>query len=110
MNTRTGAVRAVRTARLVTQEDAGWILWLPGGTRLLAGALTYSYAVDTTTYAARPFFFFPQAADGPAADHNIMDTPDVNFSAVVLPQVAAWPMANAAPGPAALARDRAARR
>jgi hypothetical protein len=30
VNTRTGAVRAVRAARLVTDEDAGWILWLPG--------------------------------------------------------------------------------
>ncbi|MGH3231232.1 MAG: hypothetical protein ACRDOA_22085 [Streptosporangiaceae bacterium] len=110
VDTRTGAVRAVRTARLVTQEDAGWILWLPGGTRLLAGALADSYAVDATTYAARPFFFFPQTADGPDADHNIMDTPDVNFSAVLLPSVAAGSAASAAPGPAALARDRAAPR
>jgi hypothetical protein len=91
VNTGTGAVRPVRAARLVTQEDAGWILWLPGGTRLLAGTLAYSYAVDTTTYAARPFFFFPQTADGPDADHNIMDTPDINFSAVLLPSVAAGP-------------------
>jgi hypothetical protein len=52
---------------------------------LLAGALASSYAVDATTYAARPFFFFPQTAAGRAADHNIMDTPDVNFSAVLLP-------------------------
>jgi hypothetical protein len=110
VNTRTGAVRAVRAARVVTQEDAGWILWLPGGTRLLAGALAYSYAVDATTYAARPFFFFPQTADGPAADHNIMDTPDVNFSAVLLPPAAAGPAASAAPGSAALVRDRATRR
>ena len=110
VNTRTGAVRAVRAARLVTQEDAGWILWLPGGRRLLAGALTYSYAVDTTTYAARPFFFFPQTADGPDADHNIMDTPDINFSAVLLPSVAARPATSAAPGSAALVRDRVARR
>ena len=110
VNTRTGAVRAVRAARLVTQEDAGWILWLPGGRRLLAGALAYSYAVDATTYAARPFFFFPQTADGPDADHNIMDTPDINFSAVLLPSVAARPAASAAPGSAALVRDRAARR
>jgi hypothetical protein len=107
VSTRTGAVRAVRAARLVTQEDAGWIVWLPGGTRLLAGALAYSYAVDATTYAARPFFFFPQTADGPDADHNIMDTPDVNFSAVLLPPVAVGPAASAAPGPAAFARDRA---
>lgn len=110
VNTRTGAVRAVRAARLVTEEDAGWILWLPGGRRLLAGALSYSYAVDTTTYAARPFFFFLQTADGPDADHNIMDTPDINFSAVLLPSVAARPAASAAPGLAALARDRAVRR
>ena len=110
VNTRTGAVRAVQAARLVTEEDAGWILWLPGGRRLLAGALAYSYAVDTTTYAARPFFFFPQTADGPDADHNIMDTPDINFSAVLLPLVAAGPAASATPGSAALARDKAARR
>nr|MDQ2811594.1 hypothetical protein [Actinomycetota bacterium] len=98
VNTRTGAVRAVRAARLVTQENAGWILWLPGGTRLLAGALAYSYAVDTTTYAARPFFFFSQTTDGPDADHNIMDTPDVNFSAILLSPAAAGPAASAAPG------------
>ena len=110
VNTRTGAVRAVRAARLVTEEDAGWILWLPGGRQLLAGALAYSYAVDTTTHAARPFFFFPQTADGPAADHNIMDTPDINFSAVLLPSVAARPAASAAAGSAAPVRDRAARR
>jgi hypothetical protein len=110
VNTRTGAVRAVPAARLVTQEEAGWILWLPGGRRLLAGALAYSYAVDATTYAARPFFFFPQTADGPAADHNIMDTPDINFSAVLLPSAVARPTASTAPGSAALARDRATRR
>jgi len=107
VNTRTGAVRAVPAARLVTQEDAGWILWLPGGRRLQAGALAYSYAADATTYAARPFFFFPQTADGPAADHNIMDIPDINFSAVLLPSVAARPTASTAPGSAALVRPRA---
>jgi hypothetical protein len=80
ITTRTGAVRMVPDAHLDTTEDAGWALWLPGGNRLLAGALNYSYAVDTTTYAARPFFFFPGYAD-----HDIMDTPDINFSAVLLP-------------------------
>jgi hypothetical protein len=84
INASTGVVHLVPAARLVTTEDAGWILWLPGGQRLLAGALSYSYAVDTATYAARPFFFFPQTADGPIADHDIMDTPDVNFSAVLV--------------------------
>jgi hypothetical protein len=86
VSTRTGAVRPVRGARLETQEDAGWILWLPGGNRLLAGALLDSYAVDTQIYKARPFFFYPQTAEGPNADHNIMDTPDINFSAVLLPR------------------------
>jgi hypothetical protein len=95
VNTRTGAVRAAPAARLVTQEDAGWILWLPGGRRLLAGALSYSYAVDAATYAARPFFFFPQTADGPLADHDIMQTPDINFSAVLLPSIAARPPGSA---------------
>ena len=77
----------VPAARLVTQEDAGWILWLTGGQRLLAGAHSYSYAVDTSTYAARLIFFFPQTADGPDADHDIMDTPDINFSAVLVPAI-----------------------
>lgn len=80
----TAVVHLVPTARLETQEDAGWIVWLPGGQRLLAGALSYSYAVDTSTDAARPFFFFPQTADGTLADHDIMDTPDINFSAVLV--------------------------
>jgi hypothetical protein len=79
-DTRTGAVRLVAGAGLDTPEDAGWVIWLPGGTRLLAGALNYSYAVDAVTYAARPFFFFPGNPD-----HDIMDTPDVNFSVTLLP-------------------------
>jgi len=78
INTRTGALRLVRAARLVTQEDAGWVRWLPGGGRLLAGALLASYAVDARTLAARPFYFFP------GNEHDIMDTPDINFSAVVI--------------------------
>jgi hypothetical protein len=81
----TGTVHLVSAARLVTTEDAGWILWLSAGQRLLVGALSYSYVVDASTYAARPFFFFPQVGNGPNADHDIMNTPDVNFSAVLLP-------------------------
>jgi len=77
---RSGAVRLVAGASLDTPEDAGWVLWLPGGTRLLAGALNYSYAVDAATYAARPFFFFPENPD-----HDVMDTPDVNFSVTLIP-------------------------
>jgi hypothetical protein len=80
VSTSAGSVRLVPGAQLDTTEDAGWAVWLPGGTRLLAGALDFSYAVDANTRAARPFFFFPGGAD-----HDIMDTPDLNFSSVLLP-------------------------
>ena len=80
VTTSTGAARLIPGARLDTTEDAGWALWLPGGSRLLAGALNYSYAIDAATYAARPFFFFPGNSD-----HDIMDTPDVNFSVALMP-------------------------
>jgi hypothetical protein len=80
IDTRTGTLRVVRAAKFVTQEDAGWVLWLPGSQLLLAGALLYSYAVDAKTLAVRPFFFF-----FPGNEHDIMTTPDVNFSAVVIP-------------------------
>jgi WD40-like Beta Propeller Repeat len=83
VSTRTGRLRLVLAARLETQEDAGWAVWLPGSRRLLAGALLYSYAVDATTLAARPFFFFPGAA-GTYGSHDIMNTEDINFSAIVL--------------------------
>jgi hypothetical protein len=78
-DTRTGALRLIGAARLETQEDSGWIVWLPGGQRLLAGALLYSYAADAQTLAARPFFFFPSQST-----HDIMNSPDVNFSAVLI--------------------------
>jgi hypothetical protein len=84
INTRTGTLRVVRAAKLLTQEDAGWVLWLPGGRRLLAGALLYSYAVDTRTLAVRPFFFF-FFFFFPGSDHDIMDSPDINFSTVLVP-------------------------
>jgi hypothetical protein len=80
INTRTGRMRLDRAARLLTQEDAGWVAWLPGSRRLLIGALSYSYAVATRSLVTRPFFFFPGTSD-----HDIMDTPDINFSAVVVP-------------------------
>jgi hypothetical protein len=80
VSTSAGSVRLVPGAQLDTTEDAGWAVWLPGGTRLLAGALDFSYAVDANTRAVRPFFFFPGGAD-----HDIMDTPDLNFSSVLLP-------------------------
>ncbi len=53
---------------------------MPRPRRLLVGALLYSYAVDAKTLAARPFFFIHATYD-----HDIMDTPDINFSATVIP-------------------------
>jgi hypothetical protein len=79
VNTRTGALQLVRAARLVTTEDAGWARWLPGGSRLIAGAQAGSYAVDAATLAARPFYFF-----GPPGE-DINSSGDINFSATVLP-------------------------
>jgi hypothetical protein len=84
INTRTGTLRLAPAAHLLTQEDAGWAVWLPGGQRLLVGALLYSYAVDAKTLAAMPFFFFPAAAST-YGDHDIMESGDINFSATVLP-------------------------
>jgi len=55
VDTRTGAVRLVRAARLVTTEDVGWARWLPGGNQLIVGAEAGSYAVNATRLAARPF-------------------------------------------------------
>jgi hypothetical protein len=79
VNTRTGALRLVRAARLVTTEDVGWARWLPGGNRLIAGAEAGSYAVNAVTLAARPFSF----SSSPGQD--IENSGDINFSATVLP-------------------------
>ena len=79
VNTRTGALRLVRAARLVTTEDVGWARWLPGGNRLIAGAEAGSYAANAVTLAARPFSF----SGSPGQD--IENSGDINFSATVLP-------------------------
>ena len=79
VNTRTGALRLVPAARLVTTEDVGWARWLPGGNRLIAGAEAGSYAVNALTLAARPFSF----SGSPGQD--IESSGDINFSATVLP-------------------------
>jgi hypothetical protein len=76
-STRTGALRLVPAVRLVTTEDVGWARWLPGG-RLLAGAESGSYAVNTQTLAAWPFSF----SGSPGQD--ITSSGDINFSATVL--------------------------
>jgi hypothetical protein len=70
VDTSTGQVRAVPGTALYTNEDAFWAIWLPGGERVLAGALGSAYLVDARTLAARPFRYFGNSTDG--------------FSAVVL--------------------------
>lgn len=79
VNVRTGALRLVRTARLVTTEDVGWARWLPPGKRLIAGAESGSYAVNAVTLAARPF----SLSGSPGRD--IENSGDINFSATVVP-------------------------
>ena len=76
-STGTGVLRLLPAVRLVTTEDVAWARWLPGG-RLLAGAESGSYAVNTQTLAARPFSF----SGSPGQD--IMSSGDINFSATVL--------------------------
>jgi hypothetical protein len=76
IDTRTGAVQLVRGVRLLTTEDAAWVAWLPGGEQLLAGAINANYAVNASTLAVRPFYFF-----GPAE----VGGPDISFSAIALP-------------------------
>ncbi len=66
-----GAVRLVPGVRMTVGEDADWVRWLPGGTRLVALA-SRDYLVTTATLAARPFRF---AGRGPDAD----------FSATLIP-------------------------
>jgi len=79
VDTRTGAVRLVRAARLVTTEDVGWARWLPGGNQLIVGAEAGSYAVNAARLAARPFSFFGSPGE------DIESSGDINFSATVLP-------------------------
>ena len=79
VNSRTGALRLVRGARLVTTEDVGWARWLPGGKRLIAGAESGSFTIDAVRLTARPFSF----SGSPGQD--VENSGDVNFSATILP-------------------------
>jgi hypothetical protein len=56
------------------------VQWLPGGSQLIAGAGSGSYIVDAATLSSRPLFFVH------SRDHNIQDSQDVNYSAVVIAQ------------------------
>jgi hypothetical protein len=78
VNTRTGTLRLVRTARLVTTEDVGWARWLPGGNQLIVGAEEGSYAVNAVSLAARPFSFFGSHGE------DIESSGDINFSATIV--------------------------
>ena len=79
-SSRTGSLRLVPRARFTIGEDVAWVQWLPAGTQLLAGAGTGSYIVNAATLSARPLFFVH------SRDHNIQDSQDVNYSAVVIAQ------------------------
>jgi hypothetical protein len=79
-SSQTGSLRPVPRARFTIGEDVAWVQWLPGGRQLIVGALNGSYIVDAATLSARPLFFLH------SHDHNIQDSQDVNYSAVVITQ------------------------
>jgi hypothetical protein len=81
INARTGAIRLDPEVRMTTTEEAAWTIWLPGGTRLLAGAIDRSFLVDPVTLASRQFYF--DGGETPA--QTIMTSPDINFSTVYVP-------------------------
>jgi hypothetical protein len=58
----TGAVRLVPAVRMTVGEDADWVRWLPGGTRLVVQA-SRDYLVNSATLAARPFGFTGRGQD-----------------------------------------------
>jgi hypothetical protein len=81
INASTGAVRLDPLVRMTTTEDAAWVIWLPGGSRLLAGAIDRSFLADPLTLASKQFYF-----DGNATPtQTIMTSPDLNFSTVYVP-------------------------
>jgi hypothetical protein len=90
VNTATGAVQLVHHAVLANGEFAGWLVWLPGASRLLAGPAAdigryAGYAIDARTATARPFTFFPGLSYLANADS------DITYGAVLVPRPAAAP-------------------
>jgi hypothetical protein len=71
VSTATGATRLVPKVRMTVGEDADWVRWLPGGTRLVIQA-NRNYLVTVATLEAQPFRFTGGGQD-------------VNFSAVLIP-------------------------
>ena len=87
VDTATGAVRLVRHAILANGEFAGWLVWLPGAGRLLAGPAAdigryAGYAIDARTAAARPFTFFP------GLSYLTNAANDITYGAVLVPRSA----------------------
>lgn len=83
VDTATGAVRLARRAIMSNAEMAGWLVWLPGTGRLLAGPAAdvsryAGYLIDARTAAARPFTFFP-GSSYPASASS-----DITYGAVLL--------------------------
>jgi WD40 repeat protein len=66
----TGSLRLARMPAIPLGLDYGWARWLPGGGRLIAGALAGGYLVDATTLTASPH------GSPPAS---------INYTAVVIP-------------------------
>jgi hypothetical protein len=70
----TGSLRLARMPAIPLGLDYGWARWLPGGGRLIAGALAGGYLVDATTLTASPLH--PHHGSPPAS---------INYTAVVIP-------------------------
>ena len=71
-------MRLVQRVSLLMGEDIAWARWLPGGKMLMVGGSTFSGVVNSDTLSVRPYFFMR------GRDHNIEDSQDVNYSAVVI--------------------------
>ena len=90
VNTATGAARLVHHAILANGDFAGWLVWLPGSSRLLAGPAAdigryAGYAIDGRTAAARPFSFFP------GLSYLANAANDITYGAVLVPRAVAAP-------------------
>lgn len=64
-------MRLAPRVRMTVGEDADWVRWLPGGTRLVVQA-SRNYVITAATLAARPFRFTGGGQD-------------INFSAELIP-------------------------
>jgi hypothetical protein len=73
--------------KMITSEDAAWALWLPPGRQLLTGAISATYLVNARSLATRPFYF--DGAETPSG--SIMNSPDLNFTTLVVPTIALNP-------------------